>query len=82
MNTDTPRTDAVCAYGRTDDPEAVAEIEMIRDHARDLERELNHIQNIVLTFVEKHSWAADLWKRQPHIAPLFEIASKLNTPQP
>lgn len=73
---ETPRTDyelgvmggaAIKAVNRVD-----------ANFARGLERELAEAKKAIAEFVQESSWAADVWKRQPHIAKLFKLH---NTPQ-
>lgn len=40
----------------------------------ELQAELNHVRNLIQNFVTEHSWAAESWKNQDHIKPLFDYA--------
>ena len=39
----------------------------------DLERELADAREAIAEFVREYNLAADVWKKQPHIARLFDI---------
>jgi len=85
MKTDTPRTDNEAEHacnvalqyecrdiGSMTDPPMVVGAEF----ARQLERELARLQTAINEFCEKHSWADERWKAQPHIKALFDLKGK------
>lgn len=40
-----------------------------------IEKERDEAVAAIRDFAEKHNWAADIWKQQPHIKRLFDIAN-------
>ena len=47
-----------------------------QNHARKLERERDELREAIAEFCKEHDWACDEWKRQPHIARLFNLNKK------
>ena len=45
-------------------------------YVKALERERDEAISAIKEFVKKHSWAASVWKEQPHIKRLFDIAGR------
>lgn len=41
-----------------------------------LERERDELREAIAEFCKEHDWACDEWKRQPHIARLFNLNKK------
>lgn len=38
---------------------------------------IEHLESAIAKFCDHHSWAAECWKEQDHIAALFKIAAQL-----
>ena len=50
--------------------------EAFRDeYVKAVETERDEAIAAIRDFAEKHNWAADIWKQQPHIKRLFDIAN-------
>jgi hypothetical protein len=82
MKTDktTPRTDAMIASDQhhieDDNWITMSCYWRMTELARELERELARLQSAINEFCEKHSWADERWKAQPHIKALFDLKGK------
>lgn len=48
------------------------------DTVQEQEREIQRLRETILMFCCSQSWAAQSWKDQPHVAPLFEEARKFS----
>jgi hypothetical protein len=50
-----------------------------QEYIERLERERNEAINAIQAFCKHSEWAAQAWKDQDHIKPLFEIADKYSS---
>lgn len=44
--------------------------------AEEMREENQRLSDMIVAFARHHAWAADVWKRQEHIAPLFAEAER------
>lgn len=72
----TPETDALIERMSDEGLDLYDREDELKDHARKLERERDELREAIAEFCKKHDWACDEWKRQPHIARLFNLNKK------